>query len=372
MYEIIISVSIIIAIIASKYAYIYFKKYEKMKKEYDILKKDNENFVSRYLMECDVFVKLCNDIKKILEKVETSQSDFKILNYEAQLREICNNIEVTANEETPCADNNVNIDEVFEKLQEKQVVIDIDKGIPKNLIIDELKLLSALKLIIKKSQEKGIKDKIKISIKMLEKINCNIKLRINLENIKLSNQNIDILNKIFKQHTIDYIEDPDILLIRTNLFCLKSNIELKEKKKIISMFIDIPASKQKEERLIPRALIVDDSKHTAVMHQDILKELGIDADVVFSGEECLEKMKNNMDEYDIIFTDNQMPNMCGPELFRELKSLNQFNLPVVIITGDAGEEFYFKEQCGFNEYIVKPLDKNKAKKVIDQFLKKKK
>ncbi|MBQ4584081.1 MAG: response regulator [Bacilli bacterium] len=365
MYGIIISVSIIIAIIASIYAYKYFKKYKEIKRDYDILKKDNKNFVSRYLMECEIFIKLSKNIKEILDKVNTASS-------ERELREICNNIEVTANEETPCVDDEVNVDELFEKLQNKQVIIDVDKDIPKNLILDELKLLSALKLIVKKSQDNGIKDKIKISIKMVEKINCNIKLRINIENIKLSNQNVDILNKIFKKHTIDYIDDSDILLIRTNLFCLKSNIEFKEKKKINSMFIDIPVFKQKEERLIPKALVVDDSKHTAIMHQDILKELGVDADVVFSGEECLEKIKNNMDEYDIIFTDNQMPNMCGPELFRELKSLNQFNLPVVIITGDAGEDYYFKEQCGFNEYIVKPLDKNKAKKVINKILKKKK
>ena len=57
MYEIIISVSIIIAIIASIYAYIYFKKYKEIKRDYDILKKDNKNFVSRYLMECDIFIK---------------------------------------------------------------------------------------------------------------------------------------------------------------------------------------------------------------------------------------------------------------------------------------------------------------------------
>ena len=135
------------------------------------------------------------------------------------------------------------------------------------------------------------------------------------------------------------------------------------------MVIDVPVFKQKEAREVPRALIVDDSKHTAIMNQDVLKKLGIDADVVFSPEECLEKMKTSMDDYDIIFTDNQMPNMCGPELYRELKSLNQFNLPVVIVTGDTGEEHYFKEVCGFDEYIEKPLDKKKAKKVINKYFK---
>lgn len=369
MYEIIISVSIIIAIIASIYAYIYFKKYKEIKRDYDILKKDNKNFVSRYLMECDIFIKLSKNIKGILDKFNITSSDTKKFNYERELREICNNIEVTANEEMPCVDNEVNVDDVFEKLQNKQVIIDVDKDIPKNLILDELKLLSALKLIIKKSQDNGVKEKIKISIKMLEKINCNIKLRIKMENVKLSNQSVDILNKIFKKHTIDYISDPDILLIRTNLFCMKSKIELSLNKKIISMVIDVPVFKQKEAREVPRALIVDDSKHTAIMNQDVLKELGIDADVVFSAEECLEKMKTSMDDYDIIFTDNQMPNMCGPELFRELKSLNQFNLPVVIVTGDTGEEHYFKEVCGFDEYIEKPLDKKKAKKVINKYFK---
>lgn len=294
----------------------------------------------------------------------------KILSYEETLRELCNNIEVIMDEETICNDVNQNIRDSLNKLDKKKVIIDIAKDIPINLIYDETKLLSAVKLIIKKSIDNCIKDKIKLSVKMIEKKNCNIKLKISIENVKLSDQNIEVLDKIFKHHFIDEIKDPELLVIRSNLFCLHSKIDMVENKGIVCMIINLPVIKPKEERIIPRALIVDDSKHTAIMNQDVLKELGIDADVVFSAEECLEKIKDNMDDYDIIFTDNQMPNMCGSELFRELKELDNFNLPVVIVTGDQGEEYRFKTIYGFDDYIEKPLDKNKAKKVINKLLKK--
>lgn len=375
MEKVIVVISIVVSIVVAVVAYINFKKYKKMEKQYKkleadygILKEDNERFVSRSLFEDDVVSKLCKVMYQILDKFKNSSIDSKILKYEISLRELCNNIEVIADEEALCNNTLLNINDTLNKLKNKKVVFEIADNVPDNLFFDEVKLLSALNLIIKKSLSNNIKDKIKISIEMLEKKNCNIKLKINVENIKLLNKNYEVINKIFRSHSIDNIEDSDLLIIRANLFCLKSKVIISGRKDVDFMTIEIPMTKQKEIRKKPRVLIVDDNKQIAIMNQEVMKEIGFDVDVVFKPEECLEKVKNNMDDYDIVITDNQMPNMNGTDLIRKLKTIDGFNLPVVIVTGDKDEDNDFLDFYGFDGYIQKPLTKDKAINVIKKLI----
>ena len=66
-----------------------------------------------------------------------------------------------------------------------------------------------------------------------------------------------------------------------------------------------------------KALIVDDSKLNLMVAQKILEKIGFSVDTVLSGEECLEKIKNN--SYNIIFMDIMMPNMDGIETYNCLR-----------------------------------------------------
>lgn len=375
MEKVIVVISIVVSIVVTVVAYINFKKYKKVEKQYkkleadhSILTEDNEKFVSRSLFEDDVISKLCKEMYQILDKFKNSSNNSEFLKYEISLRELCNNIEVIADEETLCNNALLNINDTLKKLKHKKVVFEVADNIPHNLIFDEVKFLSALNLIIKKSVSNNIKDKIKISIEMLEKKNCNIKLKINVENIKLSNKNYQVINKIFRSHLIDNIDDPDLLIIRANLFCLKSKASISSRKGVDFMTIEMPMTKQKEIRKKPRALIVDDNKQIAIMNQEVIKEIGFDADVVFKPEECLKKVKNNMDDYDIVITDNQMPNMNGTDLIRKFKNIEGFNLPVVIVTGDKDEDNDFLDYYGFDGYIQKPLTKDKAIDVIKKLI----
>lgn len=372
MEKVIVVISIVVSIVVTIVAYINFKKYKKAEKQYkkleadhSILTKDNEKFVSRSLFEDDVISKLCKEMYQILDKLKNSSNNSEFLKYEISLRELCNNIEVIADEETLCNNALLNINDTLKKLKYKDVVFEVADNVPNNLFFDEVKFLSALNLIIKKS----VSNNIKISIEMFEKKNCNIKLKINVENIKLSNKNYQVINEIFRGHLIDNIDDSDLLIICANLFCLKSKVSISSRKDVDFMTIEMPMIKQKEIRTKPRALIVDDNKQIAIMNQEIIKEIGFDADVVFKPEECLEIVKNNMADYDVIITDNQMPNMNGTDLIRKFKNLEEFDLPVVIVTGDQDENNDFLNYYGFDGYIQKPLTKDKAKKIIKQIIK---
>jgi len=104
------------------------------------------------------------------------------------------------------------------------------------------------------------------------------------------------------------------------------------------------------------------------MNQKVLKELKIDSDIILNPMDCRKQLFEN--DYDIIFTDNQMPEMDGTELFRNLQTIDGFDIPVVIVTADNDMDDYFKTICGFDDYIVKPLTKEKVNKTIKELVEK--
>ena len=100
----------------------------------------------------------------------------------------------------------------------------------------------------------------------------------------------------------------------------------------------------------------------------VLKSLGFEVDVVRNKEDVINKIKLQND-YDIIFSNNVYPDGSGPDCLKELKQIEGFSIPVVIhtITKDARE--YFIDTIGFDEYIVKPLNKMKVKKALENVFK---
>lgn len=368
MCNVMLCLSIIVNVVLIVLVYIILKNYKNLKQYYNLLEEDNKYFMKRSFMEDVLIVKLCKKTFQILDEIKSLESFSKVSKFEPKLREICNNIEIIADEDAACNDMSLNINDTFKKINLDNVSIRIDKNIPCNLIYDETRLLSALNLIIEKSINNCINGKIKISIKMIEKKNYNVKLEINIKNIKLSNQSTQIVENIFKSHLIDNIEDPELLIIRNNLFSLKSKINVFNYENTTLMSIEIPMKKQKEKKKIIKALVVDDNKQIATMNQEVLKNIGVDSDIIFDPIECLKILENNMDEYDIVFTDNQMPNMNGTSLIKELRNIEGFNLPVIIVTADDNQNNKFVNFYGFDGYVQKPLSIEKAKEIIDLIL----
>ncbi len=103
-----------------------------------------------------------------------------------------------------------------------------------------------------------------------------------------------------------------------------------------------------------RALVVDDSNINLKVTERILTTLGFDVDLVNSGKDCLEIVKNN--NYDLILMDIMMPEMDGVECFKKLRSAS-YTMPIVALTADVvdgAEEKYLS--YGFDGYIPKPIE----------------
>ena len=106
-----------------------------------------------------------------------------------------------------------------------------------------------------------------------------------------------------------------------------------------------------------KILVVDDNEMNLKVVRNLLKLNGIVPDLVNSGTETIERMKQKT--YDIVFLDHMMPGMDGIETLHKLKELNLVPTQTVIIALTANavvgaRENYLKE--GFTDYLSKPIE----------------
>ena len=132
------------------------------------------------------------------------------------------------------------------------------------------------------------------------------------------------------------------------------------------------STKYKESFRAPSAkiLAVDDTKVNLVVLKGLLKETQMEITTASSGAEALEAVKK--EGFDIIFLDQRMPGMDGIQTLEKMRQLEN-NLssgaPVIMLTATAQlgarEEFLRK---GFTDYLSKPIDSTKLKRMVRHYL----
>ena len=118
-----------------------------------------------------------------------------------------------------------------------------------------------------------------------------------------------------------------------------------------------------------RALVGDYQKGMINHTVNVLNSFGIIVDCVSTGEAIVSKIKHGY-SCDIIFTNNiYKDGYDGVKTLKELKKIKGFKIPVVIHTVSTQKRDYFIDCCGFDEYVLKPLNQDKIKPILDKFLK---
>lgn len=114
-------------------------------------------------------------------------------------------------------------------------------------------------------------------------------------------------------------------------------------------------------------LFVDDEKNLAKGRR-LLENLGYEVVSKVSSLEALETFKNAPKRFDLVITDQTMPNMTGADLAREIMLIRP-EIPVILCTGFSHKNTVDKAKAmGIREFIIKPIVSHEIASKIRQIL----
>jgi PAS domain S-box-containing protein len=117
-----------------------------------------------------------------------------------------------------------------------------------------------------------------------------------------------------------------------------------------------------------RILYVDDELPIAHLGRRILESLGYDVTSRSSSVDALETFRTRPEKFDLVITDQTMPNMTGIKLARELMRIRP-DIPVILYTGfDESITPELAKQSGIREFLMKPVAKDELASVIRKVL----
>ncbi len=117
-----------------------------------------------------------------------------------------------------------------------------------------------------------------------------------------------------------------------------------------------------------RVLFVDDEESLMEMGEDILAELGYEVTSRMSSREALALFQMDPSQFDLVITDQTMPEMTGIELAKEILTLRP-GMPIIMCTGfsylvDADKA----KAAGIRAFAMKPLTKREIAMTIRKVL----
>ncbi|MBQ2835485.1 MAG: hypothetical protein IJE68_01435 [Clostridia bacterium] len=102
----------------------------------------------------------------------------------------------------------------------------------------------------------------------------------------------------------------------------------------------------------------------------VLKSMGITTKAARSGREIIKRIMTG-EKYDLIITNNVYTkgNCDGPETLDELRKIEGFNTPVVVLTVSSGKRHLFMGEYGFDEYMCKLLTQEQVIETLPKVIK---
>ena len=139
--------------------------------------------------------------------------------------------------------------------------------------------------------------------------------------------------------------------------------------------LDLERAEEKlGEMILPpwNILVIDNNEDQCESAVTELREIGINADWVTSGETALQMVEQQVGregEYQVILLDWMMPGMCGLETARHLRSLVGEEFPILIISAyDWSDIEAEAREVGAVGFISKPLFKSNLYMELSRFI----
>ena len=134
------------------------------------------------------------------------------------------------------------------------------------------------------------------------------------------------------------------------------------------------ATVQEADMVLPnwKMLVVDDDEQLCSSTVDALKDIGISADWVMSGERAIEAVNEHHrrgDDYHIVLLDWKLPGMDGIMTARRLRERLEEHVPILLISAyDWSEIESEAREAGISGFISKPLFKSTLFHGLKQYM----
>jgi nitrogen-specific signal transduction histidine kinase len=129
---------------------------------------------------------------------------------------------------------------------------------------------------------------------------------------------------------------------------------------------------KEESRPLPRGseriLFVDDEKPIIEMNSALLERLGYHVTAVGNSAKALELFTAAPDAFDLVITDQAMPDLTGIELVERMRSVRK-NIPTIMVTGFSETiDSERAKKMGIQQFLMKPLVRRELAEVIRNVL----
>ena len=123
-----------------------------------------------------------------------------------------------------------------------------------------------------------------------------------------------------------------------------------------------------------RILVAEDTRGIQVLLRQILKGVGAEVDIVEDGQAVIEKLADieasKAAPYDLLILDMHMPRLSGYDAAREIRRSGKVT-PIIALTASALKGDREKcLKCGCDDYLTKPIERQKLlTKITKQLVK---
>lgn len=339
-----------------------------MKKSKDKLDKSNYD-KSMFLFDMSKMVKRSTEnINKIAydvldnRDIDKDNSMREIINEVSMLNTMCNKMfninEIEASKikiYNKKYDVKLLIKTLVKSYNRDNLNLSIDSDIPDNLYGDAITLkeclIDGLELFVNS-------DNIILNINSVNK-NDICRLIISIEgNGAIDIENNDLYKNIYNR----IILMGGFIILENN----KINIILDQK-----MVIDKDDSLEKYTNYLKKIsiLVVDENVSNQKLISKCLDDDNVELTFVSYGKECLNRIRNN-EQYDLILMSDELNYMSYIDTVKKLKSISGFNSILILMTRDNNVEYTGSyKKYGFDDYILKPISRNKLISLIEKYFK---
>ena len=339
-----------------------------MKKSKDKLDKSNYD-KSMFLFDMSKMVKRSTEnINKIAydvlddRNIDKDNSMREIINEVSMLNTMCNKMfninEIEASKikiYNKKYDVKLLIKTLVKSYNRDNLNLSIDSNIPDNLYGDAITLkeclIDGLELFVNS-------DNIILNINSVNK-NDICRLIISIEgNGAIDIENNDLYKNIYNR----IILMGGFIILENN----KINIILDQK-----MVIDNDDSLEKYTNYLKKIsiLVVDENVSNQKLISKCLDDDNVELTFVNYGKECLNRIRNN-EKYDLILMSDELNYMSYIETVKKLKLISGFNSILILMTRDNNLEYTGSyKKYGFDDYILKPISRNKLITLLEKYFK---